>query len=124
MNIKDITGPASTVNIQNMNVFVVGGDNKPKESEKIVNPGVQYGSDGDAMWSPPLQQQIDTMKDAEGPTTDDPTEEPTEVEKQDAVQNDEKRVDPNSTESDSDSTLERIKELASIFVPGRNFPAG
>jgi hypothetical protein len=124
MNIKDITGPASTVNIQNMNVFVVGDKEKPKEPEKIVNPGVQYGSNGDAKWSPPLQQQIDTMKDAEGPTTSDPTEEPTEVEKQDAVQNDEKRVDPNPTESNNDSTLERIKELASIFVPGRNFPAG
>lgn len=124
MNIKDITGPASTVNIQNMNVFVVGEKEKPKQPEKIVNPGVQYGSDGGAKWSPPLQQQIDTMKDAEGPTTDNKTEEPTEVEKQLAVHNDDKRVDPNPQDSDTDQSLNRIKELASIFVPGRNFPAG
>jgi hypothetical protein len=44
-----------------------------KNSPDIINPGVRYGEQGDAKWSPPLQQHLDTVKDSVGPTTADVT---------------------------------------------------
>lgn len=43
MNIKDIMGPGTTFNVQNMNVFVMGDDDK---KPTVVNPGIEYGDDG------------------------------------------------------------------------------
>lgn len=102
MNIKDITGPGTTFNVQTMNVIVVGDE---KQKEKLVNPGVEYGDDGKAKWSPPLQQHIDIAKDVAGETTDDTTVEPTEEEQSDELD------------------IDRIKQLASIFAPNEQMPA-
>jgi hypothetical protein len=44
-----------------------------KQAPDVVNPGVRYGEEGDAKWSPPLQQHLDTVKDSVGPTQDDVT---------------------------------------------------
>jgi hypothetical protein len=109
MNIKDITGSGATYNVQTMNVIVVGNQ---EEADKVVNPGMAYGDDGKAKWNPPLQQQLLTMKDAVGPTTDDVTTEPTEQE-----------VDELS-DDDSDRSIDRIKKLAAIFSPSTAHPVG
>jgi hypothetical protein len=104
MNIKDILQPG-TVNVQNMNVFVMGGN---ESTPKVVNPGIEYGEDGKAKMSPPLQQQLDIMKDLTGPTTDDPTVEPSDEEVVELTTN--------------DQDLDRIKKLAAIFSPVMQFP--
>jgi len=106
MNIKDILQPGTTFNVQNMNVFVMG---EKESTPKVVNPGIEYGEDGKAKMSPPLQQQIDIMKDLTGPTTDDPTVEPTDQEVAELT--------------NSDQDLERIKKLAAIFSPVMQFPS-
>jgi hypothetical protein len=124
MRLEDLIGPGKTVNIQTLNLIVSPEEkiSKPDptqlavvapESDKkpVINPGIEYGSDGKAKWSPPLQQQLSTMKDAVGVETDDVTVEPT-------VQ-DEIEAEEESTGSD----LERLKKLAAVFSP-HNFPAG
>lgn len=104
MNIKDILG-SGQVNIQNMNVIVMPAtDSKPA----VVNPGISYGEDGRANWSTPLQQQLDIMRDAVGPSTDDVTEEPTPEQEQ---------------ELDQDPEMDRLRQLAAIFTPPTQ-PAG
>lgn len=45
----------------------------------VVNPGVRYGEDDHAKWSPPLQQHLDTMKDGVGPTLPDVVDKPVDV---------------------------------------------
>jgi hypothetical protein len=105
MNVKDILQSGATVNVQNMNVFVMGNN---ESAPKVVNPGIEYGEDGKAKMSPPLQQQIDIMKDLTGPTTDDPTVEPSDQEVAELT--------------NSDQDLERIKKLAAIFSPVMQFP--
>ena len=60
-------------------------------NREVVNPGVRYDDDGDAKWSPPLQQHLDTVKDSVGPTEDDVTIEPDkdedkEIEKDDEIE--------------------------------------
>lgn len=102
MNIKDITGSGATYNVQTMNVIVVGSQ---EEANKVVNPGMEYGEDGKAKWAPPLQQQLVTMKDAVGPTTDDVMTEPSEEEVEEL------------TVDDSDRSIARLKKLAAIFGP-------
>jgi len=109
MNIKDIIGESSTFNVQTMNVIVVGNE---KEASQVVNPGVKYDKNGKSKWSPPLQQQLDVMKDAVGPSADDVINEPTEDEVE------ELQVD------DSDASINRIKKLAAIFSPSTTFPSG
>lgn len=44
------------------------GDQSP---DSISNPGKRVGSDGTYKWSPPLQQQLDLVKDIAGTTDDD-----------------------------------------------------
>lgn len=105
MNIKDILQPGVTLNVENMNVFVMGKD---ESASKVVNPGIEYGEDGKAKMSPPLQQQLDIMKDLTGPTTDDTTVEPTEEEVAELTNN--------------NQDLDRIKKLAAIFSPVMQFP--
>jgi hypothetical protein len=51
--------------------IVMGKDDK----SEINNPGIRYNDDGKAKWSPPLQQHLDVVKDAVGPTDDDTTNE-------------------------------------------------
>ena len=105
MKIGEVLQPGTTFNVQNMNVFVMGKD---ESSPKVVNPGVEYGEDGKAKMSPPLQQQVDIMKDLAGPTTDDPMTEPTDQEVAELTK--------------GDQDLDRIKKLASIFTPVMQFP--
>jgi hypothetical protein len=115
MQIKDIMPPGSVFNVQNMNVFVMPQD-EPEKAPEVVNPGIQYGDDGKAKWSPPLQQQIDATKEITGPSTEDPTVAPDAEEIQQITASDEGQTDTN---------LERIKELAAVFSPVANqFPAG
>jgi len=45
----------------------------------VVNPGVRYGDNDKAKWSPPLQQHLDTMKDGVGPTLPDVLDKPMEI---------------------------------------------
>ena len=98
----------SVFNVQNMNVIVM--PEKEEEKKEVVNPGIEYGKDGKAKWSPPLQQNLDLMKYAVGTNTDDVTKEP---------QDDETTVEPKK-----DITLSRLKELITLFNKSQNFPAG
>jgi hypothetical protein len=124
MRLEDLIGPGKTVNIQTLNLIISPEEEitKPNtqqpvvaapdcDKKTVINPGIEYGSDGKAKWSPPLQQQLSTMKDAVGVETDDVTVEPT-------VQ-DEIEAEEESTGTD----LERLKKLAAVFSP-HNFPAG
>jgi hypothetical protein len=43
------------------------------DSAAIINPGKRAGDDGKYKWSPPLQQHLDTTKDAVGPSNDEIT---------------------------------------------------
>ena len=43
------------------------------ESDTVINPGKRAGEDGDYKWSPPLQQHLDTTKDAVGPSNNEIT---------------------------------------------------
>jgi hypothetical protein len=42
-------------------------------TEKVLNPGRRDGEDGRYKWSPPLQQHLDAVKDAVGPSNDELT---------------------------------------------------
>lgn len=50
---------------------VVKQQNTPEK--EVINPGLRYDDEGDAKWSPPLQQYLDVAKDSVGPTEEDPT---------------------------------------------------
>jgi len=105
MRLEDLIGPGKKVTILNVNL-TPGSDKKP-----VLNPGIEYGSDGKAKWSPPLQQQLSTMKDAVGVETEDVTVEPTSQDEKEAE------------EKSNDIDIERLKKLAAVFSP-HNFPAG
>jgi hypothetical protein len=74
MKLTDVLGQGATINAKTINVInLPSGDDK----EPVVNPGIEYGEDHKAKWSPPLQQDLDIKKDALGPTPDvDTTIEP------------------------------------------------
>lgn len=74
MKLSDVLGQGATINAKTINVInLPAGEDK----ETVVNPGVEYGSDHIAKWSPPLQQDLDIKKDTLGPTPDvDTTVEP------------------------------------------------
>jgi hypothetical protein len=131
MRLEDLIGPGKKVTILNVNL-TPESDKKP-----ILNPGIEYGSDGKAKWSPPLQQQLSTMKDAVGVETEDVTVEPTAQDEKEAKKKSKKKEKSNDTEVETedvtkyndievgteDVTLERLKKLAAVFSP-HNFPAG
>ncbi len=48
----------------------------PSSDDAVINPGVRYGTNQKAMWSPPLQQHLDTMKDGVGTTMPDVVDKP------------------------------------------------
>lgn len=101
-------GSGSTFNVQTLNVFVVPSEDDTKE---VVNPGIEYGKDGKAKWSPPLQQNLDLMKDVAGTTTDDVTVKPDQEE-------------INQAASEQDGTVDRIKQLLQLFNKSQSFPSG
>lgn len=149
MKIEDLLGTTagSMLNVQNLNVIVAPEDKKNLDGQivviptdgtggtdkDVVNPGIEYGDNGQAKWSPPLQQQLSVIKGAVGTTTDDPTIEPTNQEKDELVS---ARNDTGSNSNsavaavnadiesndniDSDSILSRLKELAAIAVKKAN----
>ena len=43
------------------------------DDQPMVNPGKRVGSDGTYKWSPPLQQQLDLIKDIAGVSSDEVT---------------------------------------------------
>ena len=65
----NVSGSGNTINI-----YV----NSKEEAEEVLNPGIRYNDDGTAKWSPPLQQHLDAVKDAVGPTDADTTVKPEE----------------------------------------------
>lgn len=68
-----------TINVP-VTVNIPLADLKGVEKEpEVVNPGVRYGDNDLAKWSPPLQQHLDTMKDGVGITMPDVVDKPTEV---------------------------------------------
>lgn len=85
---------------------------KDDGKKPVVNPGIEYGEDGNAKMTPPLQQQLGVMKDAVGVTTDDVTKEPSEKEVEEI------------NSSQEDENLDRLKKLAAIFTPTTQFPSG
>jgi hypothetical protein len=98
-----IPGSGNTINI------IVGSEEETKEK---VNPGIRYNNDGLAKWSPPLQQHLDVVKDAVGPTNTDTTIEP-ESEDCGCGGSEEHSIDD---EEDQDP-LDIIKRLAAIITP-------
>ena len=56
--------------------LMVGGT---VDSSNVVNPGKRAGEDGNYKWSPPLQQQLDTAKDAVGDSNEETNEFDAEV---------------------------------------------
>jgi PKD repeat protein len=141
MRIEDLLGTTtgSMLNVQNLNVIVAPEDKKNLDGQivviptdgqggmdkDVVNPGIEYGDDGRAKWSPPLQQQLSVIKGAVGTTTDDTTVEPTNLEKDElvAARND-TGSNSNSAvaavnadiESNESDILKRLKELAAVAV--------
>jgi hypothetical protein len=141
MRIEDLLGTTtgSMLNVQNLNVIVAPEDKKNLDGQivviptdgqggmdkDVVNPGIEYGDDGRAKWSPPLQQQLSVIKGAVGTTTDDTTVEPTNLEKDELVS---ARNDTGSNsnsavaavnadiESNESDILKRLKELAAVAV--------
>lgn len=147
MKIEDLLGSGSMLNVQNLNVIVAPEDKKDLDGQivviptdgggankDVVNPGIEYGEDGKAKWSPPLQQQLSVIKGAVGTTTDDPTVEPTDQEKDAlvAARNDtgsesnssveavKDAIDDNSNKIEEKDILTRLKELAAIAVKKTN----
>jgi hypothetical protein len=99
MKLSDILGSGATVIIKNINII---NNEKEDDDEPIINPGIDYGADRKAKWSPPLQQELSVLKSAVGVTPDaDTTEEPTE------------EIEVN--QDDSSRQLELIKKLSDIF---------
>ena len=146
MKIEDLLGnaPGSMLNVQTLNVIVAPEDKQSLDGQivvvptdggmdkDVVNPGIEYGDDGHAKWSPPLQQQLSVIKGAVGTTTDDPTIEPTNQEKDELVsaRNDTGsnsnsavaavNADIDANNSQENDILARLKELAAIAVKKTN----
>ena len=151
MKIEDLLGTTagSMLNVQNLNVIVSPEANKDLDGQivviptdgscgsdkDVVNPGIEYGKNGQAKWSPPLQQQLSVIKGAVGTTTDDPTVEPTNAEKDElvAARNDtgsnsnsavatvNAEIDANNTDKIQEKDIiSRLKELAAIAVQKSN----
>lgn len=67
MKLSEIFGTGATVIIKNVNIInSESGDGLPA----VVNPGIEYGEDDKAKWSPPLQQELSVMKSVAGVTPD------------------------------------------------------
>jgi hypothetical protein len=80
MKLSDILGSGATVVIKNINII---NTEKGDDDTPIVNPGIEYGEDDKAKWSPPLQQELSVAKNVAGVTPDaDTTELNPKVEQQ------------------------------------------
>lgn len=73
MKLSDLLGAGGvTINAKNINIINTDSGNDEKE---VVNPGIEYGKDEKAKWSPPLQQELSVMKNAIGTTPNPDTTE-------------------------------------------------
>lgn len=65
MKLSDLLGAGGvTINAKNINII----NTAPEDDKEVVNPGIEYGKDQKAKWSPPLQQELSVMKSAVGET--------------------------------------------------------
>jgi hypothetical protein len=64
--------PDQMVSVQIPLSAITGGETTDSDTV-IVNPGKRVSTNGDYKWSPPLQQHLDTTKDAVGPSNDEIT---------------------------------------------------
>jgi len=100
MKISDLLSSGAPIVIKNINII-----NQPesKKDDTILNPGVEYGSDDNAKWAPPLQQELSVIKSIAGETPDADTttkpEEPPETPKTD----------------NNDAMVALLKKLSGIF---------
>lgn len=103
MKLSDILGTGSTIVIKNINIINTENDD---DAVPVINPGIEYGKDDKAKWSPPLQQELSVMKSAVGVTPDvDTTELSPETVKK--VEND--------SPKHSDDQVAFLKKLIAIF---------
>ncbi len=100
MKLSDLLGAGGvTINAKNINII----NTAPEDSKEVVNPGIEYGKDEKAKWSPPLQQELSVMKNAIGTTPDpDTTEKDPEVE-------------ATSKRENMDNQIEFMKRLVAIL---------
>ena len=64
--------PDQMVTVQVPLSSITGGIASVSDDD-VINPGKRAGEDGHYKWSPPLQQHLDTTKDAVGPSNDEIT---------------------------------------------------
>lgn len=103
MKLSDILGTGSTVIVKNINII---NTEKEDDTTPVVNPGIEYGEDDKAKWSPPLQQELSVMKTAVGVTPNADTTELNDTTVQKAEQEKPKY---------SDNQIELLKKLIAIF---------
>lgn len=104
MKLADLLGTGSPVVIKNINII---NTNPEKDEETLINPGIEYGEDDKAKWSPPLQQELSVMKNVAGVTPDaDTTDLNTDQVNQEIKQQ------KNNYTTDQ---VELIKKLVAIF---------
>lgn len=116
------------------NTIIIPVDASNSTEKDVINPGIEYGENGRAKWSPPLQQQLSVIKGAVGTTTDDPTVEPTNSEKDElvaarnntgsnsnsAVELVKSTIDSDEPNAEENDMIARLKELAAIIVASQN----
>ncbi len=103
MKLSDILGTGSTVIVKNINII---NTEKEDDTSPVINPGIEYGKDDKAKWSPPLQQELSVMKTAVGVTPDADTTELNDTTVKKAEQEKPKY---------SDNQVELLKKLIAIF---------
>jgi hypothetical protein len=108
MKLSDLLGTGGPVIIKNINII---NTNSESEEDPIINPGIDYGIDDKAKWSPPLQQELSIMKSVSGitPSADTTELDTTELNHADISRESEKLV------IDNPNHAELIKKLIAIF---------
>jgi hypothetical protein len=104
MKLSDLLGTGGPVIIKNINII---NTNSESEEDPIINPGIDYGTDDKAKWSPPLQQELSIMKGVSGVTPDADTTQldTTEID----------HAEPKKLVIDNPDHAELIKKLIAIF---------
>ena len=100
MKLSDLLGTGGPVVIKNINII---NTNSESEEDPTINPGIEYGEDDKAKWSPPLQQELSIMKSVSGITPSADTTELNNLEKEKVKQ----EHTPNQ--------VDLIKKLLTIF---------
>lgn len=103
MKLSDILGTSSTVIVKNINII---NTEKEDDTTPVINPGIEYGEDDKAKWSPPLQQELSVMKTAVGVT---PEADTTELKPETVTKAEQEKP------RYSDNQVELLKKLIAIF---------